>query len=175
MDVRSALEDVYPPCTEIMTGSPFPRPTAQQPFEARVRLEDRISIVRPDDPTHYIQITAPVCKDNNRRYAGSDIRAGQVVLEKDQVVQASHIMALASLGISRICVKRKPRVALWSTGSELVPCDAIGSHHGRIRNSNGPFVAASLRSWGAEVSEMGILQDNVTDTIRSLRTALLTD
>lgn len=172
--VSDNFRGVCAPCTEIMTGAQFPKPTEGQPFDACVRIEDTApAISNGEDSRSYIQIMAPVRKDKNRRYAGNDIQRGDVIVAKGAAVAASHVMALASLGISQIPVRRKPRVGLWSTGSELVPHDAGGSHEDHITNSNGPYVAASLRSCGVEVDELGILQDSVEDLIRALKKRLL--
>lgn len=161
--------DLVPPCFEIMTGAQFPKPAPDHEFDACVKIENTKLVGGPCRRYSYIQVAQPVRRDQNRRFAGSDVRERDVILAKDQVVEPSHVMALASLGISRINVRRKPRIGVWCTGSELVPHDAEGQHPHRIRNSNGPYVIAALRANGADVDDLGIVQDDVDELIQVLR------
>lgn len=133
---------------EIMTGAPVPRgASAVQPVEKTRRLEDgRVAIESAVEPRQHI---AP---------RGSEIRAGDVVLEGGAPIDPSTIALLASVGQSRVRVGRRPRVAVLATGDELVPVsEAPGPS--RIRNANGPAVLAQARWAGAHVRSLGIVRD----------------
>jgi molybdopterin molybdotransferase len=82
-----------------------------------------------------------------------------------------HAGACAAVGKASVRVHRRPRVALVATGAELRPAGAkVGAH--QVRNSNGPALAAALRTWGfAEVAELSS-PDNLRTLIARLRRAL---
>jgi molybdopterin molybdotransferase len=71
-----------------------------------------------------------------------------------------HILACASLGLSKVAVKARPRVVIISTGSELVSPEEQKLEPGMIRNSTGPFLVAAARRMGLEVDFLGIVRDD---------------
>ena len=74
-------------------------------------------------------------------------------------VLTSRLMALAALGLqSQVTVRRAPRIAIISSGNELVPAGGL-PRFGQLINSNAIFLAQTLTSWGAEVTDLGILPD----------------
>lgn len=87
----------------------------------------------------------------NVRRAGSDIAIAQQVAIAGQRVDPALRMVLAALGVARIGVRRKPRVALLSTGAELVADASLPLGSGQIYASNASYLEASLRALGAEV------------------------
>lgn len=148
------------PCVEIMTGAPFPISTTDLPFDACIRIEDTImeetSLV--DAPLY--KITKPVLPNQNRRFAGTDFDKDDTIVGRGATVSAQHVMALASMGISEILVYRKLRVAILSTGSELLSYrrHLDQSHH--IRDSNGPYLQAALKQLGVKANYLGIMEDD---------------
>jgi molybdenum cofactor synthesis domain-containing protein len=134
---------------QIMTGAPLPRgASAVQPVEKTRRLEaDRVAIDSVVEPRQHI---AP---------RGSEMRAGDVVLEGGAPIDPATIALLASVGRSRVRVGQRPRVAVLATGDELVPVSETPGP-GRIRNSNGPAVLAQARWAGAHVRSLGIVSDD---------------
>lgn len=139
---------------EIMTGAPFP-----EGVDACIRIED-VKVTRDSrGMATEIEIREAVEKDENRREPGEDFEIGQTVIEAGVKLQAEHLLALSSLGVSEIQVLRKPRVALISTGSELVTLDQK-PELGQIRNSSAYYLQPALQSLGAEVNYHGIVRDD---------------
>jgi len=122
---------------EIATGARMPAAfDTVVPVERTERQGDRVRFV------------ADEAAGQNVRRAGSDIEVGDVALPAGRRVDAAAIMLLAALGVDRLDVVRRPRVAIINTGSELNaggPLPLAGIH-----DSNGPFLAASLARWGVE-------------------------
>jgi molybdopterin molybdotransferase len=108
------------------------------------------------------------------RRAGEDVTRGAVVLAKGaRLTPASQGLA-ASIGLSTLPVVRRPRVALFSTGDELVMPGDIAPEHmpaGAIYNSNRFFLRSLLQRLGCEVSDFGIVPDRRDATIDALREA----
>lgn len=105
--------------------------------------------------------------------AGEDIAAGTVLLCAGQVLHAPEIAVLASMGIAEVAVYCQPRVALASTGDELVtPGEPLAP--GKIYNSNLYLLAARLRELGASVTLLDALPDEAETAARALREAAAT-
>ncbi len=132
----------------IFTGGPVP-PEA----DAVVREE------ATDERGGEVRLLAPVRSGENVRAAGEDVRRGGTALEKGTFLGPRPIALLTSIGIDRVSVVRLPRVAVISTGDELVL--------GRTPNSNGAAVSEALRAIGAEVHarEVGDDLDAITGAI----------
>lgn len=95
----------------------------------------------------------------NIRPKGQDIRTGTTVLKAGQRLRAQDLGLIASLGIARFDVRRRLKVAIVSTGEELVePGDIAGP--GQIYNSNRHMLKAMLSSWGFEVVDFGMTVDD---------------
>lgn len=172
---RDADNGCYHPCVEIMTGAQFPTPsTADHPqaFDACVRLEDTIRVTGPRPDRQYVQVTAPVRPYQNRRFAGTDFKERDLVVEASTLLQPQHVMALASVGVGEIVVFRRLRVAVWSLGTELRPHNSPGPSEDRIRDVNGPYLTAALRDMGADAEFLGILEDNIDAFATRLTTQL---
>ncbi|WP_285405538.1 molybdopterin molybdotransferase MoeA [Luteibacter sp. ME-Dv--P-043b] len=125
-------------CCEIATGARMP-----EGFDTVVPLE---RCERDGDRVHFL---ADEPRGQNVRTVGGDLRAGSVALHAGRRIDAAAVMLLAALGIDGVDVVRRPRVAVIATGSELHPAGALPP--GGIHDSNGPFLAASLLRWGAEL------------------------
>ena len=96
-----------------------------------------------------VRFVADERRGQNVRHAGDDIEAGAIALRAGRRIDAPAIMLLAALGIGQVAVMRRPRVAVIATGSELNPGGPLPP--GGIHDSNGPFLAASLASWGVDL------------------------
>ena len=108
------------------------------------------------------------------RRAGEDITRGAVVLSAGTRLTPAELGLAASIGLHQLQVARRPRVALFSTGDELVmPGDVAPAQMrpGAIYNSNRFFLRALLLRLGCEVTDMGIVPDRREATIDALRTA----
>lgn len=108
------------------------------------------------------------------RRAGEDIALGAEVLRAGTRLTPPELGLAASIGLARLSVARRPRVALFSTGDELVmPGDVAPQdmRPGSIYNSNRFFLRALLLRLGCEVTDMGIVPDRLDATVDALRTA----
>ncbi len=148
----------------IFTGAPVP-PGA----DAVVMQED---CAAQDDGTVRVQ-TVPSAGQNIRR-AGEDIARGAVVLRTGTRLAPAALGLAASIGLARLPVARRPRVALFSTGDELVmPGEVVPEQlpPGAIYNSNRFFLRALLRRLGCDVTDCGNLPDQREATVEALRGA----
>jgi molybdopterin molybdotransferase len=108
------------------------------------------------------------------RRAGEDIANGAVVLEQGTLLSPASLGLAASIGMATLEVTRRVKVALFSTGDELVmPGDVPPSAlpPGAIYNSNRFFLRAMLQRAGCEVTDMGIVPDNRQATLAALQSA----
>lgn len=145
----------------ITTGAPLPAGA-----DAVVPVED-VEVV--DD--HVVIRRESVREGENVRPVGVDIRRGELVIPAGTVLGPAEIGLLASLGLTRVVVARRPRLSILSTGDELVEPDRpLGP--GQIRDSNRSMLAAAARQAGAEVVWTGRGPDDVGQLTRLLRQRL---
>lgn len=148
----------------IMTGARLP-----DGLDAIVPVEQVEALDRTDDGRVIrIRLTADVEPGQHRRRAGEDIARGALALPAGHWTGANEIMLLAGLGLARIDVARRPRVALLSTGRELIDDPAQSLLPGQIRNSSSPFLATRIRAAGGEV----VLRETVPDEPAQFAAAL---
>jgi molybdopterin molybdotransferase len=134
---------------KIMTGAPLPAGA-----DAVVRVEDT------DQHDGVVTIRVSVPAGTSIRRAGGDVDAGDEVLAAGVRLTAAQIGVLANIGISHPPVRRRPRVAIASTGDELVQVDGPALGPGQIRDSNRPMLAAALGELGADVVDLGHVGDD---------------
>jgi molybdenum cofactor synthesis domain-containing protein len=142
---------------KIMTGAPIP-----DGADAVVRVEDT------SQSGEIVTIKVGVPSGTSVRAAGGDVEAGTEVINTGIRLTPAHIGVLANLGIARVAVHRRPRVALASTGDELVPVDGPALGPGQIRDSNRPMLAAMLIELGVQVIDLGRIPDDAA----ALRSAI---
>ena len=138
----------------IMTGAPMPAGA-----DTVVRFEDT------DNASDVVTITAATPRGMAVRQAGEDVRKGETILTKGAVLRAAEIGLLASDGRASVRVRKRPRVAVFSTGDEIVDLDAP-LEPGQIRDSNRYTLASAIRASGAEPWVRGIVRDS-PDALRS--------
>jgi molybdopterin molybdotransferase len=138
----------------IMTGAPMP-----DGADTVVRVEDT------DNASDVVTIAAATPKGIATRNAGEDLRKGDRILTDGTVLRPADIGLLASVGRARVRVRKRPRVAVFSTGDELVDLDAP-LERGKIRDSNRYTLASALRATGVEPWVRGIVLDS-PDALRA--------
>lgn len=148
----------------IFTGAPIP-PGA----DAVVMQED--CDVQPDGSVRIKAVPKP---GQWIRRAGEDVTRGAVVLAKGVRLTPALLGLAASIGTSQMTVSRRPKVALFSTGDELVMPGTVAPKDlkpGAIYNSNRFFLKALLTRLGCEVTDFGIVPDQLGATSNALRAA----
>jgi len=108
------------------------------------------------------------------RRAGEDVTLGSIVLSKGERLTPASLGLAASIGLNLLPVVRRPRVALFSTGDELVmPGDVAPAQMkpGTIYNSNRFFLRALLVRLGCDVTDLGIVPDRLEATVQALQQA----
>ncbi|KAL5046509.1 hypothetical protein BDW71DRAFT_214561 [Aspergillus fruticulosus] len=153
------LRDGIPTCVEIMTGAPFPTGEESGRFDCCVPIEEVVVSENQFSRRRYISVCKPARRCQHRRFAGGDFTKGDVIARAGECIQPQHIMAMASVGLREIPVMRGPRVAVFSTGSELLS-DAGQAHQFMIHDANGPYLTSMLRQWGVEADFRGVLRDS---------------
>ncbi len=143
-------------CARIMTGAALPKGA-----EAVVMVEDTDSDNRnPGQPApKTVTIHKEVKPGENVRRRGDDLHTGDVVLSKGTRLRAQEIGLLAMLGVGKLSVYRKARLALLSSGDELLPVNAALSP-GKIHESNSYSLAALAESNGMELIRLGVAADD---------------
>jgi len=110
----------------------------------------------------------------NVRPAGEDVAEGDVLFEQGAALGAAEVGLLAAVGIERVRVVRRPRVAILATGSELIPAGRP-LQPGQIRNSNSFTAYGQAVAAGADPILLGIARDDPDETRRLLAAALEND
>ena len=137
-------------CLEIFTGAQVP-----DGADAVVMAED---CTRNGDA---VSVNRPVLKYANMSLRGEDLKSGEVVVKKGELLRPWDIGVLASIGSAEIAVRRKPLVGIISTGSELVDISEAYERKGTcILDSTRPMVISSLKELGCLVADNGIVKDN---------------
>jgi molybdopterin molybdotransferase len=145
--------------SRIMTGAPIPSGADAVVIVERTRMRDDGRVVVEDRPPRPGQ---------NVLNRGREMRAGEVVLAAGSLLRPLEIGLLAAIGRAAVSVVPRPRLAVLSTGDELVePPQPPGP--GQIRNSNGPMLVALGIRAGAAVRYLGIARDRL-DSLRPLVT-----
>jgi molybdopterin molybdotransferase len=135
-------------CVRIMTGATMPAGLDTVVPQEFVRVDgDRIAIA-----------AGVVRRGDNRRFAGEDLARGEVALEAGRLMRPADIGILASLGRAEVPVRRRLRVAFFSTGDEL---RSIGEPlaPGSVYDSNRYTLWAMLRRLDVEIVDLGVVRD----------------
>jgi molybdopterin molybdotransferase len=118
-----------------------------------------------------IEVSRPVTLRTNVLEKGEDAKAGETLLAPGKMLRAQEIGFLAALGITEVSVFGQPRVAVISSGDEVVPMDRKPGP-GQIRDANGHSIGALVRSCGAEPVFYEIVPDDATALGQTLTRAL---
>jgi putative molybdopterin biosynthesis protein len=149
--------------TSVATGAVVPRGA-----DAVVMVE------YTDVQANNLTVRRPVAPGANITFAGTDIGRGETVLHGGEVLTSRETGVLAALGLARVAVVRRPRVAIISTGDELV---APGGEMrpAMVFDSNATILADAVRELGGEPVGCGIVPDDKDALLRVLREALRCD
>jgi molybdopterin molybdotransferase len=153
----------------IFTGAPIP-PGA----DAVVMQEDCQEVQGADASSPAIQVQTQPHAGQWIRRRGEDVTLGATVLQSGSRLGPASLGMAASVGLAQLQVACKPRVALFSTGDELVMPGTVAPQDmapGSIYNSNRFFLATLLRRMGCEVTDLGIVPDRLDATVQALRDA----
>ncbi len=134
----------------IMTGAPLP-----EGADCVCMIEQ--TVVDPNTGTVEISRTIPV--GENVRYAGEDVKVGQALVRPGDELDAIRLGVLAGQGFATVSAVTRPRVAVLSTGNELVSSGAA-MRHGEIRDTNRPTLLALLREAGFTPVDVGVVRDD---------------
>lgn len=133
----------------IMTGAPIPENAT-----AVVMLEQTVE----DDQSFTLRKAFEDGENISRK--GEDAKEGEVLIEEGAIIHPGTIALLATFGYAEVEVAKKPVVGILSTGTELLNVDEE-LVPGKIRNSNGPMIAAQLTRMGIDHKSYGMLGDNL--------------
>jgi len=150
-------------CIKIMTGARIPHGCeAIVPVEETGTDGDKITMPEKVRPAQHIRLT------------GEDIQSGDLLLEVGQRLHAHHITLLASQGISQVKVYKKPRIALFASGSELkMHFEQVTDY--QLYNTNTPTIMARCQELGCEVQFIGTAVDSLESIHDHIESALDSD
>ncbi len=166
-DLAADGETTLPRIGESFAGKPFAGTlapgTAVRIFTGGVMPPGADTVVMQERATEIdggvrIAAGAVTKAGQNRRFAGEDVRQGQVVFRRGQPVRPAELGMIASLGVNEVTVYRRLRVAFFSTGDEL---KSIGTPlaAGEIYDSNRYTLYGMLVRLGCEIVDMGVVPD----------------
>ena len=160
----TVIPELHPGCAiKIMTGALMPAGA-----DSVVPFEDA------DTNGECVSFKKPVERHQHIRFAGSDIRRGEIVLSVGTVIRPPEISIMASLGKTCVQVFRRPRVTILSTGDELLE---VGQPlaPGKVIDSNGIALAALVNECGATAELLGIARDNEASHVEKMTRGLEAD
>jgi len=118
-----------------------------------------------------VEVLDAAATGENVLAVGEDVRAGAVAIPAGRRLRAAEVGGLAALGITRVAVRERPRIAILSTGDEVVAAGAVPGP-AQMRDVNGTTVAAVVAQAGGVPVPCGIVPDDAVELERALRAAL---
>ena len=137
---------------EIMTGGIIPNG-----FDTIIPLE-QINFYPNNKTRKFILIDRKISKYNHIRFAGSDYKKNELIIKKNTIILPNQILALKTLGIKNINVKKKINILFFSTGNEISNGDTIPNW--KVRNSNSHYIKNLNVNFLFNFKNGGILRDN---------------
>ena len=144
---------------EIMTGGIIPKG-----FDTIIPIE-QINFYPNKKIRKFILIDKKVSKYNHVRFAGSDFKKNELIIKKDTIILPNHILALKTLGIKNIKVKKKVNILFFSTGNEISNSDTIPNW--KVRNSNNHYIKNLNENFLFNFKNGGILRDQDQKVFKS--------
>jgi putative molybdopterin biosynthesis protein len=156
--------------TLIATGGMVPRGADAVIMVERTDVRD-ITASGGADGVMLVEIRGPVVPGQFVAASGSDIARGETVLRRGQALTSREIGMLAAVGLGQVSVWRRPRVAIFSTGDEIVPPGGP-IHPGQVYDSNAAILAAAVEELGCIPVLLGIVPDDAGQLEATLHRAL---
>lgn len=156
-------------CMRITTGAPVP-----EGADAVVQVEDTDLLKESEDGESELIVsilTDPIARQNIREI-GSDIEENSIIGRSGTLLTSSELGVLATAGVCEVMVIRKPRIAVLSTGNELLSPDAV-LEPGKIRDSNKTTLMALLKENGFAGVDCGIALDDPNILLDKIRSSLV--
>ena len=150
---------------EIMTGGIIPKG-----FDTVIPIE-QIVFFPNKKSKKYILINKKIKKHNHVRFAGSDYKKKEIIIKKNTIIQPNHILALKTLGVKNIIVKKKINILFFSTGNEISNHDNIPNW--KVRNSNSHYIKNLSDNFLFNFKDGGILKDNHKKKFKSKISSML--
>ena len=144
---------------EIMTGALMPKS-----FDTIIPIE-QINFYPNKKKAKYILINRKIPKFEHVRFKGSDYTKGDLLISQGTILQSNHILALKTLGINKIKVKKKPNILFFSTGNEITNKNKISDWE--VRNSNSHYINSLKQNFLFNFKDGGILRDNQSNLFKS--------
>jgi len=145
---------------EIMTGGIIPKP-----FDSIIPVEKIKYFPSKQKPTHIV-VDFEVKKFSFIRFAGEDYNLNDVVIKMGELVRPKHIMALTTLGIKNLYVKKKPKIIFFGTGDEIVDYKKKNISNWEVRNSNNHYFTASGKSLHYDIIDGGVIKDKEQEKLK---------
>ena len=139
---------------EIMTGATIPKP-----FDSIIPVEKTKYFPSKKKATHII-VDHEIKKFSFIRFAGEDFKLKDLVIEKGELIQPKHIMALTTLGIKDLYVKKNPKIIFFGTGNEIVDYKKKKISSWQVRNSNNHYFMSFGKSLYYQIIDGGVIKDN---------------
>jgi putative molybdopterin biosynthesis protein len=121
-----------------------------------------------------VEIRRPVTAGENVSYAGTDIARGEAALRAGTLLTSREIGVIAALGVAQVDVYRRPRVAIFSTGDEIV-APGRPLRTGAVYDSNAPIIGAAVEELGGVPVHLGVIPDDEAALAAALRRGLESD
>ncbi|ADT83697.1 molybdopterin molybdotransferase MoeA [Thermococcus barophilus] len=148
--MESKTEVTHGKAVKLMTGNKLPKGANGVIMQEQVKREG-----------NKIYVLRPVAPGQNVAFRGEDIKKGQIILRKGQILRPQDLSLLKSVGIKRVKVRRKPRVGIIVTGDELIEeLDERALESGKILESNSIMLKGLVKQYFGEPVFYGILPDD---------------
>ncbi len=137
---------------EIMTGAIIPKP-----LDAIIPIEQIVFDSNKKD-AKYILLNKKIPKFEYLRFKGSDYKKKDLIIPQGTIIRSNHILAMKTLGIQKIKVKKKPNILFFSTGNEITNKNKI--FNWEVRNSNCDYINSLNKNFLFNFKDGGILRDS---------------
>ena len=142
-----------------MTGALIPKS-----FDTIIPIE-QINFYPNKKNAKHILLNKRISKFEHIRFKGSDFKKKDLLIPQGTILQSNHILALKTLGIKKIQVKKKPNILFFSTGNEITNKEKISDWE--VRNSNCHYIHSLNQNFLFNFKDGGILRDNQSQKFKS--------